>query len=279
MPASGVQLPDDAGNHLEQIRENHSGAADDESQPKEKSDTSPRNPPWQRDELILALDLYFRFPPNSINQEHPDVVQLSEVLNALPIHSTRPEVERFRNANGVYMKLCNFLRFDPTYTGSGLSRGNRLEETVWRDFAENRGELSRIASAIRSGYRVADELGLSQDVSEEEKCFREGRILFRLHRSRERNRKLVKRAKLRAKRENGKLACAACGFDFAAVYGPLGEDFIECHHTRPLSELLEERPTRIDEVALVCSNCHRMLHRRRPWLGIHELSAIIVQGR
>jgi len=60
---------------------------------------------------------------------------------------------------------------------------------------------------------------------------------------------------------------------------PLGEDFIECHHTRPLSELLKERPTRIGEIALVCSNCHRMLHRRRPWLGIHELSAIIVQGR
>jgi hypothetical protein len=42
-----------------------------------------------------------------------------------------------------------------------------------------------------------------------------------------------------------------------------------------LSELTEERPTRIDEIALVCSNCHCMLHKRRPWLGIQELSAII----
>jgi hypothetical protein len=49
----------------------------------------------------------------------------------------------------------------------------------------------------------------------------------------------------------------------------LGEDFIECHHTLALSELQEKRPARIDEIALVCSNCHRMIHRRRPWLANH----------
>jgi 5-methylcytosine-specific restriction protein A len=279
MPASGFQLPDDAADQLEKMWDSHLRASEEEPQPKQATDKTPRNPPWQRDELILALDLYFRFPPNGISQDHPEVIQLSELLNALPIHSARPDAERFRNANGVYMKLCNFLRFDPSYTGSGLSRGNRLEEEVWRDFSENRAELSRIASAIRSGQNIADELRSVEDATEEEEYFREGRILFRLHRSRERNRQLVKRAKLRAKQQHGKLACAACTFDFSAFYGPLGEDFIECHHTRPLSELLEERPTRIDEIALVCSNCHRMLHRRRPWLGIHELSAIIVQGR
>ena len=57
-------------------------------------------------------------------------MELSEVLNRLPIHSVRPDQHRFRNANGVYMKLCNFLRFDPSYTGKGLSRGGADEETV-----------------------------------------------------------------------------------------------------------------------------------------------------
>jgi 5-methylcytosine-specific restriction protein A len=224
------------------------------------------------------LDLYFRFPPNGIGQEHPEVIRLSEVLNALPIHPSRPDAVRFRNPNGVYMKLCNFLRFDPNYQGTGLSRGNRLEEEVWTAFADKRDELARIAAAIRAGYGNIECSEAEQDELDEE-TFPEGRILFRLHRRRERNRNLVKRAKLRAKERHGKLFCAACNFDFAAVYGPLGEDFIECHHTLPLSQLQEERPTRIDEIALVCSNCHRMNHRKRPWLGIHELATLIAHHR
>ena len=47
-----------------------------------------RNPPWQRDELILALDLYFRHRPDTISKKHPEVAALSELLNKLPIHPT-----------------------------------------------------------------------------------------------------------------------------------------------------------------------------------------------
>ena len=32
--------------------------------------------------------------------------------------------------------------------------------------------------------------------------------------------------------------------------------------------------TKIEEIAIVCSNCHRMLHRKRPWLKIDELKNI-----
>jgi 5-methylcytosine-specific restriction protein A len=86
-----------------------------------------RNPPWQRDELILALDLYFRHRPDRISKTHPEVVALSKLLNALPLHSDRPDRERFRNANGTYIKLCNFLALDPDYHGKGLERGGRLD--------------------------------------------------------------------------------------------------------------------------------------------------------
>ncbi len=44
----------------------------------------------------------------------------------------------------------------------------------------------------------------------------------------------------------------------------IGSDFIEGHHTVPISELKGEVKTKVKDVALVCSNCHRMLHRRRP---------------
>jgi 5-methylcytosine-specific restriction protein A len=35
-----------------------------------------RNPTWKRDELILALDLYFRHPPSHIGKTHAAVVSL-----------------------------------------------------------------------------------------------------------------------------------------------------------------------------------------------------------
>ena len=55
----------------------------------------------------------------------------------------------------------------------------------------------------------------------------------------------------------------------------LGEGFIECHHVTPVSELRAGTRTRLSDLAVVCSNCHRMLHRRRPWLTAAELRGLI----
>lgn len=46
-----------------------------------------KNPTWQRDELILALDLYFQLEPGQIHGRNPQVEELSELLNQLPIHA------------------------------------------------------------------------------------------------------------------------------------------------------------------------------------------------
>ena len=72
-----------------------------------------RNPSWVKDKLILALDLYFQFDPRKLSKVSPDVLALSKTLNELPLETERPDAPRFRNPNGVYMKLCNFLRFVP----------------------------------------------------------------------------------------------------------------------------------------------------------------------
>lgn len=42
-----------------------------------------RNPKWTRDELILALDLYFRCSPSKTYKDRPEIIILSDVLNAL----------------------------------------------------------------------------------------------------------------------------------------------------------------------------------------------------
>jgi len=94
-----------------------------------------RNPKWSRDELILALDLYIIVNPVHTSDKNPEVIAISELLNVLPIHPYAEHGEKFRNANGVYMKLCNFLRFDPNYSGTGLQRGSKLEELIWNEFS------------------------------------------------------------------------------------------------------------------------------------------------
>ena len=55
-----------------------------------------------------------------------------------------------------------------------------------------------------------------------------------------------------------------CDFDFEEVYGELGKDFIEVHHTKPLSSLEHEVEVNPEEdLVCLCSNCHRMIHRNR----------------
>jgi 5-methylcytosine-specific restriction protein A len=105
--------------------------------------------------------------------------------------------------------------------------------------------------------------------------FPEGKEIERKHRLRERNQAVIKSAKEAFKQKNGKLYCQVCGFDFQTKYGDIGSDFIEGHHTVPISELKGEVKTKVKDVALVCSNCHRMLHRRRPWLKMDELRNLI----
>ncbi|MEP0913069.1 HNH endonuclease [Leptolyngbya sp. GB1-A1] len=236
-----------------------------------------RNPAWQRDELILALDLYFRHHPKTISQTHPEVIRLSEILNQLPIHTARPDAERFRNLNSVYMKLCNFLRFDPEYSGTGLSAGGKADEEIWREFSSNRDELRKLAELITEtalSSNLEATLSLPDDRQEEEE-FPEGKLLYRLHRTRERNRELIRKAKDKRKREVGVLNCDVCGFDFFQCYGSIGSDYIECHHTKPVSELKDGEKTNISDIALVCANCHRMLHRKRPWLSIQQLKDLL----
>ena len=94
----------------------------------------PKSPNWCRDELILALDLYFREPRARGSKSHPGVGKLSAILNKFPVHPSHDREGYLRNPNGVAMKLGNFLPFDPEYDGRGLSQGGKLDKEVWEEF-------------------------------------------------------------------------------------------------------------------------------------------------
>jgi hypothetical protein len=128
--------------------------------------------------------------------------------------------------------------------------------------------------ALVACRRKADALDNERPLPRE--GFPEGKLKERLHYERERNPSLIREAKAIALNRDGCLRCECCKFDFKSVYGELGIGYIEAHHTKPVSALHADGDfTRVEDLALVCSNCHRMLHRRRPWLGSDDLRRLI----
>lgn len=115
--------------------------------------------------------------------------------------------------------------------------------------------------------------GESVDFEDEEYETDESRIRLRVHKLRERDNQLVMGAKDRFVRENGSLFCEACGYDFQKKYG---FSYAEAHHKKPLNEIKAGEKTKETDLAILCANCHRAVHRiesEDPWsdlLKIHE---------
>lgn len=101
------------------------------------------------------------------------------------------------------------------------------------------------------------------DVDEIDMPVKEGRRILALHFRIERKPERVKEKKAHVIREKGRLKCEACSFDFEEKYGTLGKGFCEVHHKIPLSEIDGETETRLEDLAILCSNCHRMIHRTK----------------
>ena len=59
------------------------------------------------------------------------------------------------------------------------------------------------------------------------------------------------------------------------TYGSLGESFIECHHTVPIATIDQDHETKLEELALLCSNCHRMIHAAPELLRLEQLAALV----
>ena len=109
-----------------------------------------RNPPWSRDELIVTLDFYLRHIPSIPGKKSSEISELSDFLNRLQSKIGGDLPDKFRNINGVYMKLMNLRRFDPDYEGTGLQRGNKDEEVVWNLYSSKPDKLRKISDTIRS---------------------------------------------------------------------------------------------------------------------------------
>lgn len=113
------------------------------------------------------------------------------------------------------------------------------------------------------------------DLTQDDYSCPEGRKFLKEHIVRERNATLIVKAKEKFIKSHGHLYCEVCGFDFEKTYGKLGENFIEAHHIKPVSEMNEGEQTKSDDFVMLCSNCHSMIHRKKPWLSKEKLKKLL----
>lgn len=167
---------------------------------------------------------------------------ISKILRSKPLTDARLEQE--------YIKYCISLGIKPQLKGGAYA----ISRKYWKlDIGDNL-------------------LHSNSDLSGE---FPEGKIIERMHKSRERNIQVIKVAKDNFRNKHGSLFCEVCGFNFEEKYGEKGKDFIEGHHTIAVSNMQPEHKTKPEDIVMLCSNCHRMVHKHRPWLEVKDLRKIL----
>jgi 5-methylcytosine-specific restriction endonuclease McrA len=100
----------------------------------------------------------------------------------------------------------------------------------------------------------------------------EGQARLVLHLQRERNQTVVRNKKKQAT----SLDCEICGFSFSC-YGSAASDYCEVHHLVPLSEVEHSILTRMEDLAILCANCHRVVHLRNPPYNLNEVKGMLAK--
>ncbi|MFD6548232.1 HNH endonuclease [Streptomyces sp. NPDC058398] len=239
-----------------------------------------RSPAWTEDELVLAGALVVKNCWHELRTGDREVSALSELLRVLPLHG--PEVLNlpgFRSPDSVSRKTTDFATNYLPYTGKRTRCGEPTRLMI-AAFTEREAEMLQAAQAIEDGIGSGEFHLLPKQLDEADDTGTvaiEGRLLVRRALVRERDPRL-RRLKIQQVRRRGQaLRCEVCDFDFAHVYGPLGEDYIEVHHVTPL-HISGPQETELSDLACLCANCHRMCHRSSPgesWRSPQALRALI----
>lgn len=237
------------------------------------ADEGRRAPDWAWEEIVLACDLVVQSGWQQLGAENPEVIELSQLLQKMDIHPLEVRGDKFRNPNGVGRKTADIATARPGYQGGKTNGGRRTEEVV-AEFLDKPEAMHALAVSLRSSLAVGELPDLPREVGYENESELEGRYLLRLHAYRERNPALRRKKINSILAAGGALACEVCEFDFAQRYGERGRGYIECHHVEPL-HVGGEKARSVKDLALLCSNCHRMIHTKPPWPTPAELRELI----
>lgn len=236
------------------------------------------------DENTFVLNFPNKHKTNILSPNTGEIILIYQKVNGIPAftHLVTPvsdklvDTERINYRYGRRVKIIaktnrnNYINVSSTLWKkvklSGVTQGNackienigsaenidELQLNIWEWFKNYFVPSERQSEAITSS--IIKELEITNsDVSG-----KEGELKLITHIVKERNRKIVNEKKRMAVKNNT-LKCEVCSFSFVDVYQ---SNFIECHHITPISQSEGIIETRLEDLALVCSNCHRMLHTK-----------------
>ena len=244
------------------------------------------------------------YPTNYLKAKPKEIIALFQTLKetegfqegSYVTHLVTPideNISKIDNESHPYVRLVSVIAINKqpvkidtnTWSFNKCNRGqicsiNNLEQInnpnlsieekqnfIWKLFNNIDVNLYKNIPNLTEGYDEIEDYAVTEGTE---------RSILKLHKYRERDRTVVSKAKKKAKQEN-KFFCEVCSFNFENQYPKLGDNFIECHHKLPIAEG-GVRETKVEDLAIVCSNCHRMLHRKNnlgKYLTVDELAKII----
>lgn len=148
---------------------------------------------------------------------------------------------------------------------------NELWTAMKGRYPNREAHISALLDRLRSSAVLSDRQDVESPVAPDgELTFMEGDPRLVFHVRRERDPALVEAKREAVHAATGRLQCEACGFTTEAVYPRLDGEVCEIHHRLPLAEASEAVETRLMDLAVLCANCHRAIHRTTPLMSVEE---------
>ncbi|MGV9668095.1 HNH endonuclease [Nocardia niigatensis] len=238
---------------------------------------------WQLEEQILACDLLDRNEWKTIPENDPRIAALSALLRSQWVYAS--SIPEYRSMHSVHRKIEDLRTARPGYPGK-RTRGGKLTAVVAAAFIDDPRKMRALAEQLRANGKldlvldhddeITEETAVDISSAEDIAAAIEGKATLRITQVYERDPQLRKDKIKQSRRLRNSIACEVCGFDFETTYPEIGEGYVEVHHVVPLHTTGPVRNT-LDELVLLCANCHKMIHRRpKQWLTPDQLRAKVV---
>jgi|GEM_PF-1494299 len=121
--------------------------------------------------------------------------------------------------------------------------------------------------------------GESEEKAATDLLIQEGNRILRTHFIRERDPALIAAKRRIFVEQHGFLFCESCGIKQSDLPMKVGSSCFEVHHLTPIGNRAEPQLTRLSDLALVCANCHRMIHAKPTILKLEEIKQMVALCR
>lgn len=269
--ASGVELPDDIAEQLEEYLDQIPPVADAPVRIYEMQN-APSVDEYVR--ALSALESRINDRLRRLLQAHYAAPNRTATATEL---AASVGIESHAVVNSYYGKLghqlCDFLSIEPSMRPEGTHRWWSVWSSgwttsggsfMWRMLPQVAEALERLGWVAVAEFRLPDELPSTQSMTEGALK----RVTVNAYeRSTEARNKCIK---------HYGATCFICAFDFGVMYGDAAAGYIHVHHLNPISEIASEYE--IDPVVdlrPVCPNCHAVVHRKDPPYTMDEMRMLL----